>query len=984
MRRISSALGLAAGVAGLPLILQAVAGPPTLSGLPTWTWVRGGLRDQYLPVDPLLRAMALLAWGLWAYVALVVMLRAVAVLAARRRLAGAAALLALTNLVTIPALRSMVDAAVGMSLLASTVTPASPAAAAAPAAVVRTMQAPSEWGRAHALLDTARAAPYPARAAAPATTPAASGQPARDDPSSEPEERPPAPPNKRYTVEPGDSLWRIAERELGDPYRWDEIFALNRGRHMPDGAVFHNPGLIRPGWILRLPAEPADRAVSPARPPRTRDAPRERVAPPTPTTTAPEPETRVCRPAVRLPSGSIVGLSVAVAVAAALAVARRRGRRGRLPGEPRPGIRRHDADADETLRWLERVALGGPGYGDPDADQTEPEEPARPAPPTQRVLRLLAETEAPPEAVMAQPPHDISPASAAIRSSEESRAGQGELPWPAPTPVALGHRDGEEITLELSGAGGLTLTGAGAADAAHALLVAFLSRHPPEAGEVVVAGDRLLPGIGPFPGLRRHQGQAAALAELEVEVVRRARLLQEAEAADFAGYRRADPAEPMPALLLATDTAPAALAGRLRTLAGIGQRLGIGILVVDEAGVREAEPWGARLAVDAEGTLTAASPEKAAARLAGIRLFHLTAEEAAVTLAVLADARREADLEPGPDQMSDARSPTVAGPVADDPDLGVAAANGGRLAPRADSEASGAAGDSARTAALQPSDAPHGASAASEEPFEVAPPASRPLIGVQLLGPYRIEVAGQEIRGRLRTTGRELFAYYLLHPDGATLEGAVDALWPDTQPGRESSRFWNALNSLRARLRSATGRPDLKVLERTNERYRVDADLVDVDLWRFQRALADTRDATSTADKLAALERAAAAYGGDLLTHTDYTWAEPARVDLRGRAVDTLARLAELRDQAGDRHGALAALERAITVDPDCEELYRRLMRLQADLGDPDAVRRTYRRLRAHLLDELDVEPDPTTQELYERLLAKHRRRHPSGLPEQP
>jgi DNA-binding SARP family transcriptional activator len=271
-----------------------------------------------------------------------------------------------------------------------------------------------------------------------------------------------------------------------------------------------------------------------------------------------------------------------------------------------------------------------------------------------------------------------------------------------------------------------------------------------------------------------------------------------------------------------------------------------------------------------------------------------------------------------------------------------------------------------------------------EEPFEVAPPAARPLVGVQVLGSYRIQVADQEVRGRLRTTGRELLAYYLLHPDGATLEGAVDALWPDTQPGRESGRFWNALNSLRARLRSATGQPDLKVLERANERYRVDPDLVDVDLWRFQRALAEAQEATTTADKLAALEQAAAAYGGDLLAHTDYTWAEPARVDLRGRAVDALARLAELRDQAGDRHGALATLEHAITVDPDCEELYRRLMRLQADLGDPDAVRRTYRRLRAHLLNDLDVEPDPTSQELFERLLAKHRRRHPSGLPEQP
>jgi DNA-binding SARP family transcriptional activator len=271
-----------------------------------------------------------------------------------------------------------------------------------------------------------------------------------------------------------------------------------------------------------------------------------------------------------------------------------------------------------------------------------------------------------------------------------------------------------------------------------------------------------------------------------------------------------------------------------------------------------------------------------------------------------------------------------------------------------------------------------------EEPFQVPATAARPPVSIQVLGAYRIHVAGQEVRGRLRTTGRELLAYYLLHPDGATLDGAVEALWPDTGPGRESSRFWNALNSLRARLRGATGQPDLKVLERANECYRVEPGLADVDLWSFQQALADARDATTAAAKRAALERAAATYGGDLLAHTDYAWAEPARVDLRGRAVDALARLAELHEQAGDRHAALAALEQASTVDPDCEELYRRLMRLQGGLGDPDAVRRTYRRLRAHLLDQLDVEPDPTSQALYEQLLAKHHRRRSSGLPERP
>ena len=57
--------------------------------------------------------------------------------------------------------------------------------------------------------------------------------------------------------------------------------------------------------------------------------------------------------------------------------------------------------------------------------------------------------------------------------------------------------------------------------------------------------------------------------------------------------------------------------------------------------------------------------------------------------------------------------------------------------------------------------------------------------------------------------------------------------------------------------------------------------------------------------------------------------------------MDALARLAELRQAAGDQDRALAALEQAVAADPVAEELYRRVMRLEAELGRPDAVRRT-------------------------------------------
>ncbi|MGH8917577.1 MAG: LysM peptidoglycan-binding domain-containing protein, partial [Actinomycetes bacterium] len=66
-----------------------------------------------------------------------------------------------------------------------------------------------------------------------------------------------------------DSLWRIAERTLGDGRRWPEIFELNRGKPQPDGGMFTTPSLIFPGEELALPPGASPPQVT-AAPPQTR------------------------------------------------------------------------------------------------------------------------------------------------------------------------------------------------------------------------------------------------------------------------------------------------------------------------------------------------------------------------------------------------------------------------------------------------------------------------------------------------------------------------------------------------------------------------------------------------------------------------------------------------------------------------------------------------------------------------------------------
>ena len=56
-----------------------------------------------------------------------------------------------------------------------------------------------------------------------------------------------------HTVQPGETLWRIADERLGDGADWTAIAVLNLGHTMGAGTRFVDPDQIRAGWRLRLP-----------------------------------------------------------------------------------------------------------------------------------------------------------------------------------------------------------------------------------------------------------------------------------------------------------------------------------------------------------------------------------------------------------------------------------------------------------------------------------------------------------------------------------------------------------------------------------------------------------------------------------------------------------------------------------------------------------------------------------------------------------
>lgn len=61
-----------------------------------------------------------------------------------------------------------------------------------------------------------------------------------------------------YVVEQGDTLWEIADEQLGDPTAWPEIWEENHGDDMGGGRTFDDPNLILPGWELELETATSD------------------------------------------------------------------------------------------------------------------------------------------------------------------------------------------------------------------------------------------------------------------------------------------------------------------------------------------------------------------------------------------------------------------------------------------------------------------------------------------------------------------------------------------------------------------------------------------------------------------------------------------------------------------------------------------------------------------------------------------------------
>jgi DNA-binding SARP family transcriptional activator len=232
------------------------------------------------------------------------------------------------------------------------------------------------------------------------------------------------------------------------------------------------------------------------------------------------------------------------------------------------------------------------------------------------------------------------------------------------------------------------------------------------------------------------------------------------------------------------------------------------------------------------------------------------------------------------------------------------------------------------------------------------------------------EAAEREITSAFQPRLRELLVFLALHPDGASREALIAALWATSPPERTTNAMNTSLSRLRRALAAATGSALSDLVVVGEGRYRLDPELVEVDYHHFAAAVAARRAAATDADRVEAYRRIVDSYTGPLADGLSTDWIETAREAIRRDAIDAVAALARALVE-DDPQQTLDLLEIARAFDPHNELIYRDIMRLQERLGQLDAIPRTLTLLTTRLA-EVDDRPTHQAVDLADRLRRRH------------
>lgn len=195
----------------------------------------------------------------------------------------------------------------------------------------------------------------------------------------------------------------------------------------------------------------------------------------------------------------------------------------------------------------------------------------------------------------------------------------------------------------------------------------------------------------------------------------------------------------------------------------------------------------------------------------------------------------------------------------------------------------------------------------------------------------------------------------------------MDVLWPDLEPEAAANNLHKALYVARRALS-----PDAST---AGSHISLQGEMVALnppaELWTDVEAFQEAVIAARKTSALTAYEEAAHLYTGDLLPEDLYEdWAAGRREELGKTYLDFLFEMAGLYETQGSHPSAIDVFRKIVAREPLHEAAHVGLMRIYALNGQRHQALRQYQHLSEALRRELDIEPDASSQRLFEDILS--------------
>lgn len=211
---------------------------------------------------------------------------------------------------------------------------------------------------------------------------------------------------------------------------------------------------------------------------------------------------------------------------------------------------------------------------------------------------------------------------------------------------------------------------------------------------------------------------------------------------------------------------------------------------------------------------------------------------------------------------------------------------------------------------------------------------------------------------------KELFAFFMMHLNTYIhRDTIIDTLWTEQDYNKAKIQLHTSLSYLRKSLESMGFK---KAVTFSNQSYSLSIDHFYCDAIEFEQLINQHPNITS--ENIAEIEKILSLYTGEYMEKNEYPWSQTKALYMKDQLIHFLQKIIDYYSQNEELLKKRQCLQLMLKYNPYSENALQQLILHDIKVGNRSEAIQIYHDFVALLTEDLGIEPEPSTKELYELL----------------